>query len=145
MHTIINPKIYSLCFIVKCHCNSSIQPSTFFNCFYPVLPQRPKCISSRFPSATLSWEQLYDCDEEKASKYHIEVANKPELSRIIDHTFGDTSPSLCAHTLSGLQPGRTYRVVIIAGNESGTVHSDEVTITTQCKSFILISLHHVIT
>ena len=96
---------------------------------YPVLPRKPSNVRAAkimSHSVTLNWEQEYECAEEKATKYHIQVAGKLELSRIIDHTFGDTSPSQCEHTVTGLTPGQTYSVVIIAGNESGTAISDEV-------------------
>ena len=106
-----------------------------------MLPIKPSNVNSshvKALSATLIWKQVYNCDEEKATKYHVKVANKPELSRLINHSFGNTSPSMCEHVLTGLQPGQTYHVVIIAGNESGTVFSDDISVQTLSKSVYII-------
>ena len=89
-------------------------------------------------SVTLIWEQEFDCDVERANNYYVKVADKPGLSRIIDHTFGNTSPSVCEHTLTDLLPGQAYHVIIVAGNKSGTVLSDDILVQTPSKLVTMI-------
>ena len=92
------------------------------------------CTKIKSHFAKLSWEQSYDSEEEKPTKYHIKVIDKPELSQAIVNKFGDTSPSMCAYTLKGLQPGQTYSVIITAECEGGSIDSDELSLQTSGKS-----------
>lgn len=97
---------------------------------YTVLPKKPtnlQCSEIKSRSAKLTWLQLYDTEEEKPTRYRINV-KPPQLDPI---TIDGTS---LEHTLTGLQPGETYRVSIAAENSSGLgVDSDEVPLQTTGK------------
>ena len=101
-----------------------------------MLPRKPSNLSAKVKchTAILNWEQEFTCQKEKATKYDIQVADHDNLSRLIDHTFGDTSPSQCEHKFSGLTPGQTYTVVITAGNDSGITKSEEFCFYAPCES-----------
>ena len=108
---------------------------------HTVLPQRPKDVQYKHlkpTSVQLCWEQLYSTEDEKPTKYHIEVAHWPNLSHEIDPAVRDVSSNkaTCEYILDGLRLGTTYDVVIIAESEDGKGDSEKVLLTTKCKSNI---------
>lgn len=91
----------------------------------------------------LCWEQVYDSEDEKPTKYLVKVADWPDLNQTIDPTVYDDSPSKCTceYVLTGLEPESAFKVVITAENEDGTNDSEEVIITTICKFSMTYAMH----
>lgn len=74
--------------------------------------------------------QFYDTEEEKPTQYHINVKDMPQLGTMgtgIDGTSRE-------YTLTDLQPGKAYQVIITAENSGGSVESDELSLQTLGKS-----------
>lgn len=106
---------------------------------YTVLPQCPRNVEFtevRPNSVKLRWEQVYDSEDEKPTKYLVKVADWPDLSHTIDPTVYVDSPSKCTceYVLDGLEPETTFKVIITAENEDGTNDSEELLVI--CKSSI---------
>lgn len=83
-------------------------------------------------SVKLSWVQPYNTlaqsnTEDVPTKYHIKVADEPKFDAEIDGTSRE-------YTLTGLQPGKTYRVILMAENSGGRVEADGISFRTPCES-----------
>ena len=100
-----------------------------------VLPQSPRNVQWVHVSPTsvkLCWEQVYDTEDEKPTKYHVEV-NGSSKHQIVP-SFSDESPSgcMCEYICEDLKLATTYQVVITAENEDGPKDSEEISVSTIC-------------
>lgn len=102
-----------------------------------MIPEEPtnlQCSEVTAHSAKLSWVQprhtLAQSEiGDEPTKYRIEVEVVPKLTTEIGGTFSE-------HTLTELQPGNTYQVVVTAENSDGSVDSKEISFRTPCESML---------